>query len=297
MKSVITVLVMLVSSVLYAQQTNTLDTYRQSFDKQHQILLNQYASGLNTVMVALKKKGDLDNVLILQVEIDRYTKTKTVQVLTSTKDLFRPVSESYYQSMEKLLDRYISALNDLIKKEVASDHIEEAKTIKDEKDKVASMFGDIKSMLETDSAIYKTRQEEKSNSFKSSLFKPKTYVNETKGVAGNKHCTKNNTYSFKLDSVGQKATLRYWATGDLSTSTAGQVLLTGPDAKEQVIQEYEPRDFKIAANAISSYKQLKPISCDISSFVKQQGEYQITFRWDGKSKHALAILRVELELR
>ena len=56
-------------------------------------------------------------------------------------------------------------------------------------------------------------------------FGPKTYTNETRGFAGNPVST-HNTYTFDVAKVGQRAKLRFWASGDIGTATFGMVMLT-----------------------------------------------------------------------
>ena len=147
MKTMMAVLVMTIAATAVAQQTNTLDTLRQAYDKKEQSTLVQYGKALNTTMVSLKKKGDLDNVLILQAEIKRFEAEKTVQNPKDTQDTVRPASEAYHRAMVAVLGQYVASLDGLIKKEVAADRIEEAKVVKAEKDKAAFILADMEMKL------------------------------------------------------------------------------------------------------------------------------------------------------
>ena len=295
MKPLIAAMVMTVAATVVAQQPNKLDTFRQSCEQQQQSFLAQYGKALGAVMANLKKRGDLDNVLILLAEQKRFDADKTVPIPADAKDPFRPATEAYYQARVTLLEQYVKALDGLIKKEVTADRIEEAKVIKTEKEKISFVLADMQAKLSVKAGADQPFAENVEKPVPpSSVVKAKTLVDETRGFAG--IFSQDNVYTFKIESVEKKTILRFWASGDVGTDTSGQVLLTGPDVKEQVIRQWKPSDFSVAADTVSSYKKLKPISCDISSHVKQAGEYQVTFKWDG-GQIGLAILRVELELQ
>lgn len=155
MKTMIAALIMAVAATATAQQTNTLDTLRQAYEKKERSALAEYGKALDTTMTALKKKGDLDNVLVLQAEQKRFEAEKTVPASTDAKDPFRPASEAYGQSMVTLLGQYVKTLDALIKKEVAADRIEEAKAIKTEKDKAEFMLADAQTKLPVKAAAGK----------------------------------------------------------------------------------------------------------------------------------------------
>jgi hypothetical protein len=150
MKRIIAIMMMGVAAAVNAQQTNTLDTYKQARETREQTILAQYGKALDTTMAALKKKGDLDNVLILQAEKERFGAEKTVPVPTDAKDSFRPVSEAYYRAMVSMMGQYVAALEGLVKKEVAADRIEEAKVIRAEKDRAAFVLADLQTKVPAD---------------------------------------------------------------------------------------------------------------------------------------------------
>lgn len=281
---------MAVAVAVLAQQVNTLDALHQAYEKEEHAILVQYGTALNTIISDLKKKGDLDNFLVVQAEQKRFAAENTGPSPSKVANSFSPAFQLYARSMVALLGRYVTTLDELLKKEMVADRIEEAKLVKAEKDKISTLLKDLQSKLPATTAV----ERPKMNPVVSPFFKPKTYVDETKGWAGME--PHNNVYSFQVDNVGRSATFRFWASGDIGTTTSGQVVLTDSDGKEQVIRQWNPSDFKVAVNAVNSYTKLKPISCDVSSYVKQPGKYQFTFRWGG-SQVGLSILRVELELR
>ncbi|MEI6562997.1 MAG: LamG domain-containing protein [bacterium] len=147
MKRLIAVMVMIAAAGVFAQQTNERETFRQLIEKKQQTLLEQYGKGLDRILLDLKKKGDLDNVLILQGEKKRFDAENKVPAPKDAKSSFRPATEAYCQGMVTLLEQYVKALDRLIKKEVAADRIEEAKAIKAEKDRASIMLADIQTDL------------------------------------------------------------------------------------------------------------------------------------------------------
>ena len=130
-----------------AQQTNTLGTYLQAYKKQQQSILSQYGKALDIAMTDVKKKGDLEAVLILQAEQKRFDAEKNVLAPKDAKESFLSASEVYYRSMVTLLGQYVKTLDDLIKKEVAADRIEDAKVVKAEKNKASLLLTDMQSKL------------------------------------------------------------------------------------------------------------------------------------------------------
>jgi len=126
-------------------------------------------------------------------------------------------------------------------------------------------------------------------------FKPKTYVDETRGFAGNP-VEKNNVYSFDVEQAGNRATLRFWASGDVYTNTFGKISLTPPAGEAVVVYNWKKTDFQIPADSVGSYDKLRPINVDVSRYVREPGTYKVTFKWvDGTA--GLKILRVELDIR
>lgn len=296
MKAMIAVMVMAVAATVTAQEMNTLDTYRQSYERQQQSVLTQYCKALDSAMTDLKKQGDLDNVLILQTEQKRFDAEKTVPTPADAKDPFRPAAEAYYQAMVAWMKKYVTVLDALIKKEVAADRIEEAKAVKVEKDRASFVLADMQTKLPVKAEVTKPMTEKPEKPVPSpSAFKPKTYVDETRGFAGNP-VESHNIYTFHVEQVGQQAKLKFWASGDIGTKTFGTVTVTPPGGDGHIAYKWQPKDFKVAANTVASYEKLRAITCNISKVVKEPGPYEVAFKW-ANGGIGLVILRVELEIK
>ena len=290
------VLVMTITATGSAENTNELTVLRGAQEKQQQSVLGQYGKALDTIMADLKKKGDLDGVLVLQTEQKRFAEEKTVPAPQDAKDSFRAATEAYCQSIVASLGQYTKALDGLTKKEVAADRIEEAKVIRAEKDKVDFMLADMRTKLPAKASIARDGTGASGKPVSSqSVFRPKTYVDEARGFTGNP-VESHNVYTFSVEQVGRRARLRFWAGGDMYPDTFGTVTLTPPGKEEGVVvYTWKTKDFKILADNAASYKALKPITVDVSKQVKEAGGYSITFKYTN-GHGALVIMRVELEI-
>jgi hypothetical protein len=147
MKTMLVALAMMMAVSAMAQQPITLDTLRQSSETQQLALQAQYAKDLNTTLGEVKSKGDLDNYLVIQAEQKRFEAEKTVPYPAEAPESFRSASKTYYKKNIALLEHYVKALDQLIKKEVMASRIEEAKAAKAEKDKISSLLADMQSTL------------------------------------------------------------------------------------------------------------------------------------------------------
>lgn len=290
------VLLMTVTATVFAEKTNELTVLQGAQEKQQLSLLAQYGTALETILADLKKKGDLDGVLLVQGEQKRFAEEKTIPAIKDAKDSFRAATEAYYQSTAALLGQYIKTLDGLTRREVAADRIEEAKAVRAEKDKADFMLADIQTKLPGKATIAKDGTGASTKpGFQRSVFKPKTYVDEARGFAGNP-VESHNIYTFNIEQVGRRARLRFWAGGDMYPDTFGSVTLTPPGKEEEAaIYAWKTKDFKILADKAASYKDLKPITVDVSKLVKEAGVYSIKFKYT--SGHgALVIMRLELDI-
>jgi len=121
---------------------------------------------------------------------------------------------------------------------------------------------------------------------------PITLVNSGQGLAGAASFSENNLYSFKLPEVGTPSSLTFYATGRRSTDSYGNVWLLSPEGRRTKVTKWKSSHFNTPATEIKSYQKLKPITTDISDYVKVPGTYQIEFEWtDGVDP--LVIYRVE----
>lgn len=155
-RATIAVMLIAVAPAAFAEKTNTLDALQQANQKQQHAILGQYGKALDTIMADVKKKGDLNSVLILQAEQKRFGEEKVVPVPADAKDSFRPAAAAYYRSMVALLGQYVKMLDLLIKQEVTADRIEEAKLVKEEKDKAVFMLADLQTKTQMTASTAKT---------------------------------------------------------------------------------------------------------------------------------------------
>ena len=163
MRLVISVMMMLVATAM-GQQKSTLEMMQQAYQTKQQSLLSQYTQGLDTTLDELKKKGDLDNFLIVEAEKKRFEKEMIVPTPPKAKDSFRPVTLVHYRALASLQEQYIKALDGLIKKEVIAGRIEEAKVLRAEKDKVSTSFSELQAIVpaSTEAVVEKPKTKEPS---------------------------------------------------------------------------------------------------------------------------------------
>jgi len=136
-----------ITTLAFAQQTNMMATYRQVYEQHQKTYSVQYGKALDKVAQDLRMKGDFNNFQILEAEKKRFDAENTVPTPQDAKDSFRPATEAYTQAMVTMLEKYIKALDEVIKKKVVAGRIEEAKEIKAEKDKAAFMLADMQTQL------------------------------------------------------------------------------------------------------------------------------------------------------
>lgn len=129
---------------------------------------------------------------------------------------------------------------------------------------------------------------------RSKVKKQQVYTSSKVGSTGT--VNQGNIYVFNLQSIGKKTLLQYYASGDISTETAGEIFITSPSEERNKIGEWKTNTFKKTTNSIKSYKELKPQLLNISSWVKTEGEYRIEFQYtNGVSM--LKILRVSIRTK
>jgi Concanavalin A-like lectin/glucanases superfamily len=147
MKIVLLICVM-ISYTVWGQQTSALDTLKQAYEQKITPLLSQYGKSLDSIQGELKKKGDLDNYLILQEEKSRFEKEGSVPYPAETKAAVRPAALDYYKSRTILLQHYLKALDGLVKKAVMEGRIEEAKATKAEREREALVLENWEGVLQ-----------------------------------------------------------------------------------------------------------------------------------------------------
>ena len=135
----------------------------------------------------------------------------------------------------------------------------------------------------------------KSRSAKPSVAKrdPKTHVSSVQGMASAGDFSKNNVYNFDLTELGSVTTVRYWITGRFGIDSNGKVWLIRPDGSREEIGSWQEAASSEISTEVTSYKDLEPVSADVSNQVNKSGTYKIEFEWsDGAGP--LYIYRVEI---
>ncbi|MBU0481605.1 MAG: hypothetical protein KKG47_10925 [Proteobacteria bacterium] len=122
----------------------------------------------------------------------------------------------------------------------------------------------------------------------------RTHVDETRGIAGPKSVRKNYAYAFNLDKLGKKTTLTFYAAGRHSNDTFGKIWLINQNDRPVKIGKWKSADFSKTADKVSSYRELEPVTIDISDSLTKPGSYKIEFEWDDFGKEPLEIFRVEI---
>jgi len=145
MKNII-LAVMLVVSVGNAQDYS-LDLYKKTYEQKQQALVAQYGKDLDAGLLDLKKKGDLDNYLLLEAEKKRFDAEKRVTDLAAAKEPYRSATVAYGQALVLLQEQYVKALDEYVKKSLIANRIDEAKTAKAAKDEVAAALAGLKETL------------------------------------------------------------------------------------------------------------------------------------------------------
>jgi len=123
----------------FAQEV-TLESYQKTYIQKQSALVEQYGRDLEVALVAAKKKGDFDNYLILESEKKRFDLEKTVPQPAAAKKPYQDATLSYRQSLVKLQEHYIKALDNFIKKSLMSSRIEDAKAGKAVKDEAVALL-------------------------------------------------------------------------------------------------------------------------------------------------------------
>ena len=120
-------------------------------------------------------------------------------------------------------------------------------------------------------------------------------VSSVRGLAGAEGNSSNTIYTFTLDRIGGQSKLVFYGYGNRSANTYGRVYLSGPDGSRIEVARWRPDLLKgPKASEFKSYTDVQPISADISSQVKQPGQYRVEFQYtDGDE--ALNIYRVEIQ--
>lgn len=122
------------------QQKNGLDATKQAYELKLSGFLVDYGRSLESTLEGLKKKGDLDNYLVVEAEKKRFAQEQSVPVPSKTHKVIASSAQAYYQARVKLLNDYVKALDAIIKRAVIEGRIEDAKAVKIEREKAAQQL-------------------------------------------------------------------------------------------------------------------------------------------------------------
>ena len=121
------------------------------------------------------------------------------------------------------------------------------------------------------------------------------YVSSVRGLAGAEGNISNNIYTFTLARIGAQSKLIFHGYGNRSGNSYGRVYVIGPDGNRAEVARWRPDLIKgPRVSDFKSYTDVRPITADISSQVKQPGQYRVEFQYtDGDE--AFNIYRVEIQ--
>jgi hypothetical protein len=145
MKNIIAGIILVVS--VSNAQDYSLDSYKKTYEQKQQALAAQYGKDLDAGLLDLKKKGDLDNYLLLDAEKKRFDAEKSVKDLATAKEPYRSATVAYGQALVLLQEQYVKALDEYVKKSLIANRIDEAKTAKAAKDEIVASMAGLKETL------------------------------------------------------------------------------------------------------------------------------------------------------
>jgi hypothetical protein len=127
---------------------------------------------------------------------------------------------------------------------------------------------------------------------------PQVYFSTRKGFAGSGKTSKGNSYSFKINPTKNGAKLFFYAYGRKSNNSYGEVFLSTPGGGKYQVAHWSPKQLikKSPLYDVSKAHDVKPITADISKYVKRLGTYTVQFLYrDGEE--ALIIYKVGIKTR
>jgi len=141
MKKMLFIVLNLVLTVV--AQEASLANYQKTYVQKQNALIEQYGKDLESALVSAKKKGDFDNYLVLEVEKKRFDLEKSVPPPSDDKVPYQAAKLSYRQSLIKLHEHYIKALDEFVKRSLMASRIEDAKAGKFVKDEASALLAQL----------------------------------------------------------------------------------------------------------------------------------------------------------
>ena len=292
-----------------------LKTYQTTYEKEMEAIvlehvmgltkLNEsYQNALNSLHKGVMQAGDLLKIKAVMAESERFITSKSVtadNAKDSSPDL-KKIQLFYLQHLESmengrarnvitLTSKYDSALAALQRSLAQRSKLDDATAVMTEIERI----GISDEVVGARALLIKNQEKPKSSAFSpKTLFKTRVYADDTVGKSGLP--SRNNIYSIDVEETHRKATFTFWASGDIGLKSNGRVLLITPDSKRHELCKWSPKNFRKTANSVDSYRELRPVVCDVSKLVQDAGTYEFEFKYTHGS-HALKILRVELKIR
>jgi hypothetical protein len=202
-------------------------------------------------------------------------------------DTLQDLRKSFFVRQEKLLYHYLEQLVQLETSILVGDNPRDSVDVKAE---ISRIEREIKKIPAAPQAVAASIPAPRPVIKKRD---PETHVSQLEGLAGAAKFSKNNVYTFHLESVGKTSTLKFWATGRRSIDSVGYVWLITPDGRRERVTKWKEQYFDKPATELSSYKNIEPFIEDVSDLVTRAGAYKIEFEWTG-GVDPLVIFRVEL---
>jgi hypothetical protein len=264
------------------------------------LLKEKYLEALKALGEQKASKGDLDDFISVKQEAERF---KASEELTREQVVQEPVELRHMQgaymktraNIKLAQARNVMELASKTEQQLAkaeqvftrASKIERAVAVREERRKLSRL-----EVVEQSRSLVPAKPQQAA--IPGAGFQPQTMVSETAGFSGANNV--NNIYEFKVDKSGRYSFLRYYASGDMTTSTYGFVVLTTPDGERHRLKKWNPDNFDRPVRSLTTWQRLKPTTLNISKYVKKPGNYQVSFEHT-QGIAGLRILRVEFELR
>jgi len=236
---------------------------------------------LTTLLVNVRQQGDLDYVVEIEKELKRLDEEKVSPSHPAPKAMkhLRRVQWAMRQAEDKArqehvalrrkLDAdYLALLDQLEKRLVAANRIDEAKLARHERERI-----------ETD------RKE-----------RVVVCVDEHWGLAGAPRSTRFNTYTFQVAATGSKAVLHILAAPSWYQASKGTATLVTPAGLRVVIWEWKTEDFRQVVKENENVSAPRDsFDIDVTKVVTAPGRYELRFDWQS-GRAGLSTGRCELIL-
>jgi hypothetical protein len=258
------------------------EEYEQA--KKNPARVEGYAQKLSTLEAAKKKEIEAINAKYLKEQ----EKVDSAAAKTIAEKYEKKLAELKNRGVAKTSGSYQAKLEKLEKELIGKNDLAGALVVQHERRKMsgAPVVAPVAPVAATVPAPVVTGGKSKAD---------QGYVSSVRGLAGSEGNIANNVYTFTLDRIGGQAKLIFYGYGNRSGNSYGRVYLVGPDGNRAEVARWRPDLLKgPKVSEFKTYTEVQPISADISSQVKQPGQYRVEFQYtDGDDP--LNIYRVEIQ--